>query len=104
MHMLWLKSFHLIFIVTWFSGIFYLPRLYVYHAASTDAVSIERFKVMERKLLFWITTPSGLLATLFGIGLLARNWAGYLHQKWMIIKLILVALLWIYHAVCVKFY
>ena len=102
--MLWLKSFHLIFIITWFSGIFYLPRLYVYHAMSTDTISIERFKIMECKLLFWITTPSGILATLFGIALLSKSWQGYLSQKWMLIKLVLVAILWIYHFICIKFY
>lgn len=102
--MLWLKSFHLIFIVTWFSGLFYLPRLYIYHTMSTDTISIERFKVMEHKLLFWITNPSGVLATFFGICLLSKNWAFYLHQPWMQIKLGLVVLLWIYHLTCIHYY
>ncbi len=102
--MLWLKSFHLIFIVTWFSGIFYLPRLYVYHSMSNDTLSIERFKIMERKLLFWITNPSGVLATGFGFALLLMNWDFYLHQTWMQIKLLLVGVLWIYHFLCIQYY
>ena len=60
--MLYLKAFHIIFVITWFAGLFYLPRLYVYHAMSSDAVSIERFKVMERKLFWGIMTPSAVLA------------------------------------------
>lgn len=95
--MLWVKAFHVIFIVTWFSGLFYLPRLYVYHAMSSDGVSKERFKIMERKLYFGIATPSAILATLFGIWLLSYNFAGYLQAPWMQLKLLLVAVLWIYH-------
>lgn len=102
--MLWLKSFHLIFIITWFSGLFYLPRLYVYHAMSADAISIDRFKMMERKLLFQITTPSAILATLLGFCLLYSNWVFYLQQTWMQIKLALVILLWIYHLLCIHYY
>lgn len=102
--MLWLKSFHLIFMVTWFSGIFYLPRLYIYHAMSTDTISIERFKIMERKLLFWITTPSGILATFFGLWLIFIRPSFYLPQLWMQIKLGLVVLLWLYHIICVRYY
>ena len=67
--MLWIKSFHIVFVVTWFSGLFYLPRLYVYHAMSDDQISIDRFKIMERKLFWGITTPSAVLATIFGFWL-----------------------------------
>lgn len=95
--MLWIRALHLIFVITWFSGLFYLPRLYVYHSLSSDKPSIERFKIMERKLYFGITMPSAVLATLFGIWLLTSNWSYYLHAPWMITKLILVSLLWIYH-------
>lgn len=95
--MLWIKAFHIIFVVTWFSGLFYLPRLYVYHAMSTDQTSIDRFILMERKLYFGITTPSALLATGLGLWLLSYNWSGFLHMQWMIAKLILVAILWLYH-------
>lgn len=95
--MLWVKSFHIIFMVTWFSGLFYLPRLFVYHTMTTDTISIERFKIMERKLYFGITTP-GMVGTLvFGIWLLTSNFAFYMHQPWMHFKLTLVALLLCYH-------
>lgn len=95
--MLWIKAFHIIFIVTWFSGLFYLPRLYVYHAMSSDKISIKRFKIMERKLYFGITTPSAILATFFGIWLLTHNWNYYVHANWLQTKLVLVFILWIYH-------
>jgi putative membrane protein len=95
--MLWVKALHIIFIVTWFAGLFYLPRLYVYHAMSKDQMSIDRFIIMERKLYFGITTPSAILATVFGIWLLVDNWQFYIHANWMLIKLAFVLLLWIYH-------
>lgn len=95
--MLWVKSFHIIFMVTWFSGLFYLPRLFVYHAMASDTIGIERFKIMERKLYFGICTP-GMIGTLvFGIWLLTSNFDFYMHQPWMHIKLTLVALLFAYH-------
>ncbi len=98
--MLWVKAFHLIFIVTWFSGLFYLPRLFVYHSGATDMVGIERFKVMERKLYYFITTPSMLLAVLFGLWLLIPNWDFYKTAGWMHTKLLLVVLLIGYHHMC----
>jgi putative membrane protein len=96
--MLWVKAFHLIFMVTWFCGLFYLPRLYVYHAMANDEISIERFKIMERKLFFGITTPGAIFTLIFGVWLLHLNWIEYMQQPWMIIKLCLVALLVMYHA------
>jgi protoporphyrinogen IX oxidase len=96
--MAWVKSFHIIFVITWFAGLFYLPRLFVYHAMASDAVSIERFKVMERKLYYGIMSPSAVLAVLFGIWLwLAwfRDAGGWLHAK-----LALVAALVVYHLWC----
>ena len=102
--MLWIKAFHLIFIVTWFSGLFYLPRLFVYHAMSEDTISKERFKVMERKLYYSITYPSGLLATLFGAWLLIPRWDMYLQLGWMQAKLVCVAILWVYHFLCGHYY
>jgi len=95
--MLWIKAFHIIFVITWLSGLLYLPRLYVYHAMSKDKISLERFKIMERKLYFGITTPGAILATLFGIWLLSYNWQGYLQAPWMQAKLALVGVLWLYH-------
>ena len=100
--MLWVLSFHIIFMVAWFAGLFYLPRLYVYHTASSDAISLERFKIMEHKLFYFIMTPSGILTTIFGIWLLSFNWTGYLSAGWMHVKLTLVIILWIYHIYCGK--
>ena len=98
--MAWILSFHLIFMVTWFAGIFYLPRLYVYHAMCNDEIGDERFKVMERKLYYGIMTPGGILTTLFGLWLLSLNPQTYLSMGWVHVKLTLVALLWIYHLYC----
>ena len=96
--MLLVKSLHLIFMVTWFAGLFYLPRLFVYHAQSGDALSIERFKVMERKLYWGIATPGGLLTIVFGLWL----WLGWFQGAglWLHAKLFLVALLVAYHVWC----
>ncbi len=97
--MLWIKSFHIIFMVTWFAGLFYLPRLFVYHAMSEDAVSRERFKLMERKLFFGIMTPGALLTISFGLWL----WLGYgFYGGWLHAKMALVAVLVAYHAYCGK--
>lgn len=95
--MLWIKAFHLIFMVTWFSGLFYLPRLFVYHTMSSDNVSIERFKIMERKLYFGITTPGAILTLVFGLWTMSYNFNGYLHMVWLDVKLALVLLLFAYH-------
>ncbi len=97
--MLWIKALHLIFMVTWFAGLFYLPRLFVYHTMSTDAPGIERFKLMERKLFYGIMTPGALLTVVFGLWL----WLGYgLGGVWLQIKLVLVAILIAYHIYCGK--
>jgi protoporphyrinogen IX oxidase len=95
--MLWIKALHISFMVTWFAALFYLPRLFVYHAMSDDAVSIERFKIMERKLFFGIMTPGAL----FTIGVWL--WLGYgFSGGWLHAKLALVAVLLAYHAYCGK--
>jgi putative membrane protein len=99
--MLWVKSLHIIFMVTWFAGLFYLPRLFVYHAMSEDRVSIERFKVMERKLFWGIMTPGAVLTIAFGLWL----WLGWYRGAftgWFHAKLALVALLVGYHAWCAR--
>lgn len=99
--MLWIKSLHIIFMVTWFSGLFYLPRLFVYHALSTDPISQERFKIMERKLYYGITTPGAILTILFGVWMLADyGWALYKKQLWLHLKLGLVFILILYHIYC----
>ncbi len=100
--MLWVKAFHVIFMVTWFAGLFYLPRLFVYHAMSKDEISNERFKIMERKL-YRFTTPSMLLTIAFGTWLLVDYaWAAYSHMGWLHAKLALVALLIVFHFYCGK--
>jgi len=97
--MLWIKSFHIIFMVTWFAGLFYLPRLFVYHAASTDEISNERFKIMERKLFYGIMTPGGIITTGLGLWL----WLGYgFSGTWLYAKVILVSILILYHLYCGK--
>ncbi len=93
--MLWIKSLHIIFVVTWFAGLFYLPRLFVYHTLATDAISIERFKVMERKLFYGIMTPSAVLAVLFGLVLMLGQ--GMWREAWMHAKLGLVLVLLAHH-------
>ena len=95
----WLLSFHTIFMVAWFAGLFYLPRLFMYHAMSTDQISLDRFKIMERKLYWIIMMPAAILTTVFGI-LLLWDEPVYLQQGWMITKLCLVLLLWSYHLFC----
>jgi protoporphyrinogen IX oxidase len=97
--MLWIKSLHIIFMVTWFAGLFYLPRLFVYHAMSDDLPGLERFKVMERKLYYGIMTPGAVLTILFGLWL----WLGYgISGGWLHAKLVLVIVLIAYHLYCGK--
>ncbi|MDQ2963681.1 MAG: CopD family protein [Pseudomonadota bacterium] len=92
--MLWVKSLHIVFLVSWYAGLFYLPRLFVYHAMATDAIGIERFKVMERKLYYGIMTPSAVLTIIFGAWL----WLGYgITGGWLYAKLALVAILVAHH-------
>ena len=96
---LWIKAFHLITVVTWFAGLFYLPRLFVYHAmAKDDPTGIGRFKIMERKLYFGIMTPSVVLTTCLGGALIyLRGWEWLLEMQWLHYKLAIVALLLAYH-------
>ena len=97
--MLWIKSVHIIFMVTWFAGLFYLPRLFVYHAMSEDSPGRERFKIMERKLFYGIMTPGALLTIASGLWL----WLGYgFHGGWLHAKMALVAALVAYHVFCGK--
>jgi putative membrane protein len=98
--MLWIKALHIIFMVTWFAGLFYLPRLFVYHADSTDDVSHARFLVMERKL-FAIMTIGAVLTAVFGVWLLFEYaWAAYRDSGWLISKLVLVGGLIVFHLYC----
>ncbi|OLC69780.1 MAG: hypothetical protein AUH79_00815 [Betaproteobacteria bacterium 13_1_40CM_4_64_4] len=92
--MLWVKSLHIVFLVSWFAGLFYLPRLFVYHAMATDAIGIERFKMMERKLYYGVMAPSAVLTIVSGVWL----WLGYgINGGWLYAKLALVAILVAHH-------
>jgi protoporphyrinogen IX oxidase len=98
--MLWLKAFHVVFVVTWFAGLFYLPRLFVYHANATDAPSRERFEVMERRL-FVMMTIGAAIAAFFGLWLLIRA-PGLLSMGWLRVKFVLVTALLAYHVWCYR--
>ena len=99
--MLWLKAFHIITVVTWFAALFYLPRLFVYHAMCEDESGNERFKVMERKLYRGIMTPSAILVLILGIWLMSfYPLEAILQMHWLHAKLILVTLLFGYHGMC----
>ncbi len=101
--MLWVKAFHIIAVICWFAAIFYLPRLFVYHAASSDALSKERFTIMERKLFNGIATPSAIATVVLGVWLISFNASFYMSAPWMHAKLGLVALLLVYHGFCWHF-
>lgn len=98
--MLFIKAFHIIAMVAWFAGLFYLPRLFVYHAESHDLISLERFKTMERRLYYGITWPAAVLTTLLGLILISYNPSYYLYVGWMHAKLSGVLFLWAYHFGC----
>src|SRR5687768_8678544 len=99
--MLWVKALHVIFMVTWFSGLFYLPRLFVYHSMATDQIGIARFKIMERKLYYGIMAPGAILTLLTGSWLLYEyGWALYKKSGWLHLKLLLVVILIGYHLYC----
>ena len=94
----WIKALHIVFMVTWFAGLFYLPRLFVYHAAAADVVGIERFKIMERKLFYGIMTPGALLTFIFGIWLMVLRGSDWVSSTtWLHLKLALVLILVSYH-------
>ncbi len=98
--MLWVKAFHIIAMVTWFAGLFYLPRLFVYHASCDDKQSSERFKIMERKLYIMMTIGA-VVTTVLGVWLLfSYAWMSYAHMGWLHAKLALVLGLFFYHYYC----
>jgi protoporphyrinogen IX oxidase len=99
--LLWLKAFHVISMVTWFAGLFYLPRLFVYHADAGDWISVERFRIMERRL-FLIMSVGAALTVAFGLAMVAAA-PVYLKMGWLHVKLVLVLMLIAYHLVCYKF-
>jgi protoporphyrinogen IX oxidase len=96
--MLWLKAFHVVAVVTWFAGLFYLPRLYVYHADAKDSISVGRFEIMERRL-FAIMTIGAVAAVALGAAMLVAAPA-YLAMGWLRVKLLLVLVLIAYHGFC----
>jgi protoporphyrinogen IX oxidase len=98
--MLWLKALHVMAVVTWFAGLFYLPRLYVYHADAHDPIGIQRFEIMERRL-FGIMSIGAALSVFFG-GLMLIESPAYLQMGWLKVKLLFVALVVAYHAYCYK--
>lgn len=95
--MLWLKTFHIIFLVSWYAGLFYLPRLFVHHAMTEDAATRARLVIMERKL-FWFSTPWAILTLVLGIVLVSQYFAWTL--LWVQIKTLLVIILVIFHLWC----
>jgi putative membrane protein len=97
-YLLYFKALHVVFVVTWFAGLFYLPRLFVYHAVTTDLISTERFTVMERRL-YAIMSIGAVLAGVFGVLMVAAV-PGYLQMGWLHAKLGLVAVLVGYHFWC----
>lgn len=98
--MLFVKSFHIIAVVAWFAGLFYLPRLFVYHADTKDRISLERFKIMEKRLYYGITWPAAVATSLLGLWLISYNTSYYFKSVWMHAKLTVVFLVWIYHLIC----
>ena len=101
--MLWLKAFHIISVITWFAALFYLPRLFVYHAMCDDEAGNARFKIMERKLYRGIMTPSAIITLVFGLGLLSQySLEAIASMHWLHAKLLLVFLLFGYHGYCGK--
>jgi len=94
--MLWYKTLHIIFMVTWFAGLFYLPRLFVYHSMSEDKISHDRFVIMERKLYWGIMTPGAIFTILFGALLIQYHGL----PGWLQLKIVLVIFLVIYHIWC----
>ena len=99
---LWVKALHIAFMVAWFAGIFYLPRLFVYHAMTNQPAVDEQFKVMERKLLYFVT-PFAILTLVFGgVLIFAYGSAWFAASGWMHTKLLLVTILYGYHGYCFK--
>lgn len=98
--MLWLKAFHIIAVICWFAGLFYLPRLFVYHVGTADTAGHERFIIMERKLYRGIMWPSLVLTVVLGFALLVMQWPAWQGQGWLHAKLALVLALVFYHLAC----
>lgn len=101
--MLWLRAIHIIFFTSWFAGLFYLPRLFVYHALNTNDETSQLLKVMEKRLFFAIMNPAAVLTLFTGIWMLwDYAWAAFSNSGWLHLKLILVGGLFSYHFYCWK--
>ncbi|MDA1073452.1 MAG: protoporphyrinogen oxidase HemJ [Proteobacteria bacterium] len=99
---LWIKALHIIGVVCWFAGLFYMPRLFVYHSTTTDQIGKDRFKVMERKLYRVIMDPSMAITLIFGVWALIERWSAFSTQIWVWLKIVLVVGLIGYHHYCGK--
>lgn len=109
MPLLWLKALHIIFVVTWFAGLFYIVRLFIYQREAQDKAEPEKgfltaqFKIMSKRLWMGITWPSAILTLILG-GAMIYQLPGYLEKSWMHVKLALVLLLYVYFFLCHKIY
>ena len=109
MHILYLKALHIIFVITWFAGLFYSVRLFIYYAEAEDkeepskSILQIQYKIMSKRLWYIITWPSAILASLFAFWMLYLN-PYYLSEPWMLVKLSFVFALYLYHAICQKIY
>lgn len=99
-------ALHIIFVITWFAGLFYIVRLFIYQREATDkdeperGILVNQFRIMQKRLWYGITWPSAILATVFGSWMLFANFGAYLAQPWMVLKLIFVGGLWLYQIQC----
>jgi putative membrane protein len=99
--MLWVRAFHVVFMVSWFAGLLYLPRLFVYHSISEDETSRKRFELMEKRLYYGIMYPAMVLTLATGVWMLIEYaWVVYQRQGWLHVKISLVLLLILYHFLC----
>ncbi|PCJ26554.1 MAG: protoporphyrinogen IX oxidase [Flavobacteriales bacterium] len=110
MEMLYLKALHIIFVVTWFAGLFYIVRLFIYYVEANDeeenakAILQKQYKLMSKRLWYGIAWPSAILTLFFATWLLSTNLSYYMSQPWMHIKLTFVAVLYAYHYMCHRMY
>lgn len=100
--MLWVKAFHIIFVICWFAGIFYLPRLFVYHAMAEDQATRDQLKIMQRKL-YRFMSPFAILSVVLGMWMAYNNWAYLSQAGWFHAKMTLVLLVIIYHFICGRY-
>lgn len=100
--MLWIKAFHIIFVICWFAGIFYLPRLFVNHAMAENQSSRDQLQLMAQKL-YRFMAPFAVLSIAMGLWLASYNWQYYWQSAWFVCKLLLIAALVVYHLVCGRF-